>query len=310
MGMELRTLHALVEVVRCGGFSAAARSLFTTQSNVSKAVRQLEDELGMVLLDRMGGHCQLTDAGEVVFRRARSMLAAAEDIADELGDLRGVLRGTLRIGLPLFGSSVLFAPVFARFRSRYPGVDVGLEEQGSRRLEEMLRAGDVDIAASLAPVPEEFAWQHVRVEPLVALLPPGHALERRKRLRMVELAHEPFILFGEGFLLNQIIVDCCTRNGFRPTVAARSGQMDFIVGLVEAGLGVALLPRFLVAGRRGSVTRVLLDEPDTFWSMALIWRRGGYLSHAARAWLDLAREVHGDAPGGDAAPTPAAGKRP
>jgi len=308
--MELRTLHALVEVVRCGGFSAAARSLFTTQSNVSKAVRQLEDELGMVLLDRMGGHCQLTDAGQVVFRRARNMLAAAEDIADELGDLRGVLRGTLRIGLPLFGSSVLFAPVFALFRSRYPGVDVGLEEQGSRRLEEMLRAGDVDIAASLAPVPEEFAWQHVRVEPLVVLLPPGHALARRKRLRMAELAHEPFILFGEGFLLNQIIVDCCTRNGFRPAVAARSGQMDFIVGLVEAGLGVALLPRFLVSGYRGKAARALLDEPDTFWSMALIWRRGGYLSHAARAWLDLAREVHGDVPAGAAAPTPAAGKRP
>jgi DNA-binding transcriptional LysR family regulator len=290
--MELRTLHALVEVVRRGGFSAAAKVLFTTQSNVSKAVRQLENELGVALLDRRGGRCQLTDAGEVVFRRARGILTAAEDIVGELGELRGLMHGTLRLGLPLFGSSVLFAPVFALFRSRYPGVDVGLVENGSRRLEELLRAGEVDLAASLAPVPDEFEWQHVRAEPLIAVLPPGHHLSGRKSLRMADLAEEPFILFDEGFLLNQIILDTCARNGFRPAVAARSGQVDFIVGLVEAGLGVALLPRLIIAGHAGTAAQVWLDEPDTLWRMALIWRRGGYLSHAARAWLELAREVH------------------
>ncbi|WP_353118610.1 LysR substrate-binding domain-containing protein [Nitratidesulfovibrio sp.] len=297
--MEFRTLQAFVEVVRHGGFSAAARALFTTQSNVSKAVRQLESELGVVLLDRMGSRSQLTDAGEVVFRRARGILAATEDIQGELDDLRGLRRGTLRLGVPLFGSRVLFAPVFALFRTRYPGVDVGLVEDGSRRLGELLHAGEVDLAASLTPISGEFEWQHVRAEPLVALLPPGHALSGRCGLRLRELAGEPFILFGEAFQLNQIILDGCERNGFRPKVAARSGQMDFIIGLVEAGLGVALLPRLMVADHTTTAARVLLDEPDMWWRMALIWRRGGYLSHAARAWLDLAREVHGtvdDAP--------------
>lgn len=297
--MEFRTLQAFVEVVRHGGFSAAARALFTTQSNVSKAVRQLESELGVVLLDRMGSRSQLTDAGEVVFRRARGILAATEDIQGELDDLRGLRRGTLRLGVPLFGSRVLFAPVFALFRTRYPGVDVGLVEDGSRRLGELLHAGEVDLAASLTPISGEFEWQHVRAEPLVALLPPGHALSGRCSLRLRELAGEPFILFGEAFQLNQIILDGCERNGFRPKVAAHSGQMDFIIGLVEAGLGVALLPRLMVADHATTAARVLLDEPDMWWRMALIWRRGGYLSHAARAWLDLAREVHGtvdDAP--------------
>ena len=297
--MEFRTLQAFVEVVRQGGFSAAARALFTTQSNVSKAVRQLESELGVVLLDRMGSRSQLTDAGEVVFRRARGIMAATEDIQGELDDLRGLRRGTLRLGVPLFGSRVLFAPVFALFRTRYPGVDVGMVEDGSRRLGELLHAGEVDLAASLTPISGEFEWQHVRAEPLVALLPPGHALAGKPRLRLRELANEPFILFGEAFQLNQIILDGCERNGFRPRVAARSGQMDFIIGLVEAGLGVALLPRLMVADHTTTAARVLLDEPDMWWRMALIWRRGGYLSHAARAWLDLAREVHGivqDAP--------------
>ena len=111
--------------------------------------------------------------------------------------------------------------------------------------------------------------------------------------RLRDIAAEPFILFDEAFQLNQIILDGCERNGFRPRVAARSGQMDFIIGLVEAGMGVALLPRLMVADHHTTAARVLLDEPDMVWRMALVWRRGGYLSHAARAWLDIAREVHG-----------------
>ncbi|MCM0754536.1 LysR family transcriptional regulator [Desulfovibrio aminophilus] len=294
--MELRTLRALVEVVRRGGFSPAAEALFTTQPNVSKAVRRLEDELGVPLLERLGHQSKLTDAGRIVYQRARRMLAETDDMLAELDELRGLQRGTLRLGLPLFGSSVLFAPIFALFRVRYPGVEIKLVEHGSKRLEELLRAGEVDLAASLLPVSEEFQWQDVRAEPLVALLPEAHALAGRASLTLPDLAREPFILFEEGFLLNQVILDACSRRGFRPLVAARSGQIDFIVSLVKAGLGIALLPRLMAERRRQEgVPHVLLDEPGTLWHMALLWRRGGYLSHAARAWLDLCREAHAGA---------------
>jgi len=294
--MELRNLHALVEVARRGGFSQAAKALFTTQPNVSKAVRQLEDELGVPLLERMGHKSRLTDAGNVIYRRSLSILTETEDMVAELDELRGLRRGLLRLGLPLFGSSVLFAPIFALFRSRYPGVEISLVEHGSKRLEELLRAGEVDLAASLMPVPEEFEWQDVRAEPLVALLPSGHPLADRPSLRLQDLAREPFILFDEGFLLNKIILDCCARRGFTPAIAARSGQIDFIAGLVAAGLGIALLPRLMAEQRRQPGLRfTLLDEPDTVWHMALLWRKGGYLSHAAQAWLTLAKEAHPEA---------------
>ena len=81
MDMELRNLHALVEVARRGGFSPAAKALFTTQPNVSKAVRQLEDELGVPLFDRVGHKSTLTDAGRVIYRRALSILTETEDMA-------------------------------------------------------------------------------------------------------------------------------------------------------------------------------------------------------------------------------------
>ncbi|WP_112664299.1 LysR family transcriptional regulator [Microvirga flavescens] len=299
--MELRTLRAFVEVVRQGGFSQAAKAVFATQPTVSKAVKQLEDELGVPLLDRIGHRSEMTAAGEIVYRRALAILAERDDLIAELDELRGLKRGVLRLGLPPLGSSTLFAPLFAVYRSRYPGIEIRLVEHGSKRQEEILLAGEIDFAGSLLPVSDEFEAQAVRREPLMALLPSGHPVAKGRKISLADLAHIPFILFESGFALNKVILDACERRGFAPDVAARSGQIDFIVELVAAGLGVAFLPRMIAEQRaHPSVRRLLLDEPETDWHMALVWRRGAYLSHAARAWLALARDVHGKAASGAA----------
>lgn len=291
--MELRTLRAFVEVVRRGGFSQAAKTLNATQPTISKAVRQLEDDLGVLLLDRVGHRSELTVAGEIVYRHALSILAERDDLIAELDDLRGLRRGTLRLGLPPLGSGVVFASLFALFRSRYPGIDIRLVEHGSKRLEEILLAGEIDLAASLLPVPDEFDWQAVRKDTLVALLPAGHPLASGPGVDLEALAGSPFILFETGFALNQVILRACERRGVHPTIAARSGQIDFIVELVAAGLGVAFLPRMLVEQHQHASVRYLpLEEPEAEWQMALIWRRGSYLSHAAKAWLALSRDNH------------------
>ncbi len=292
--MELKALRHFVEVVRQGGFSHAAKVVFVSQPTVSKAVKQLEDELGVPLLERLGHRTQLTDAGHVVYRRALAMLAEREDLLAELGDLRGLARGVLRLGLPPLGSNTLFAPLFAEFRSRYPGIEIRLLEHGSQRLEEAVLAGEIELGGSLLPVADAFDWQPVREDPLVVLLPAAHPLAGEPALGLAELAKTPFILFEGGFVLNRRILDACRRRGYVPVEAARSGQVDFIVALVAAGLGAAFLPRLIAEQRpHPGVRAVLLDEPELRWHMALVWRRGGYLSHAARAWLALAREAGG-----------------
>lgn len=291
--MEIRTLRAFVEVVRQGGFSQAAKTVFATQSTVSKAVRQIEDEIGAPLLDRLGHRSTLTVAGEVVYRRAVRILAERESLMAELDDLRGLKRGMLRLGLPPIGSSTLFAPLFAIYRNRHPSIDIRLAEHGSDRLEEILHVGEIDLAASLLPVSDEFEWQEVRREPLVALLQTDHALAAKASINLAELKDQPFLLFESGFALNRIIVDACRRAGVEPSVAARSSQIDFIVELAAAGLGIAFLPRMIAEQRsHPAVRHVTLVDPGTEWHIAMIWRRGAYLSHAAKAWLALTREFH------------------
>ena len=292
--MEIRTLRAFVEVVRQGGFSQAAKTVFATQSTVSKAVKQLEDEIGVPLLDRIGHRSKLTAAGEIVYRRAQRILAERDDLIAELGELRGLKRGTLRLGLLPVGSGTLFAPLFAIYRKRYPGIDIRLVEYGSERLWEVLLSGEIELAASLLPVLEGFEWKDVQREPLTVLLPAGHMLSRRRSVDLLALRELPFILFESGFALNRIILDGCHRHGFEPTVVARSSQIDFIIALAATGMGAAFLPRTIAEQRKHpSVARVLLAEADMDWHVAMIWRRGAYLSHAAKAWLDLVATTRG-----------------
>lgn len=291
--MEFRPLRAFVEVVRQGGFSQAAKTVFATQSTVSKAVKQLEDEIGVPLLDRIGHRSVLTAAGEVVYRRGVKLLAGRDDLLAELDEIRGLRRGSLRLGLPPVGSSTLFAPLFAVYSQRYPGIEVRLVEHGSAQLQESLRAGEIDFAGALLPTSEDFEWQMVRREPLVALLPSNHSLATKRSVSLADLKDTSFILFEGGFALHRVILDASRRAGFEPNVVAQSTQIDFMIELVGAGLGAAFLPRMIATQRRNSAVRhVLLDEPGTEWIMAMVWRRDAYLSGAAKAWLELVREIH------------------
>ncbi|MEG6507831.1 LysR family transcriptional regulator [Methyloligella sp. 2.7D] len=293
--MEFRTLRAFVEVVRQGGFSQAAKTVFATQSTVSKAVKQLEEEIGTPLLSRIGHRSVLTAAGEVVYRRGVSLLADRDDLLIELDEIRGLKRGVLRLGLPPVGSSVLFASLFALYRKRYPGIEVRLVEHGSDELEARLTAGEIDFAGALLPTASQhFEWEPVRREPLVALLPADHPLGGRRSLSLKDLKDTPFILFDIGFALHRIVLDATRRAGFEPNVVAYSSQVDFMIELVGAGLGVAFLPRMMAAQRRKSTLRqVVVKDPDTEWVLVMAWRRGAYLSDAATAWLELLREMRG-----------------
>jgi DNA-binding transcriptional LysR family regulator len=290
--MEIRYLRAFVEVVREGGFSRAARRLHLTQSAVSKAVKQLEEELQLPLLDRVGHQSRLTEAGKLVFQKAEAILAQGDDLQSELRELRGLGSGTLRLGLPAIGSSTLFGRWFAVYRSRFPGIHIQLGEYGSKTLEKMVLAGELDLAGSLLPVSTEFAWQPVRREPIDVILSAQHPLANRRQIAFKSLAAEPFILYAPGFALNPIIRGACQQCGFEPKVVAESSQVEFVIELAAAKMGVAFVPRMVAEQRAHPLVKCLpLAQPKIHWHMALIWRRGGYLPAAAKAWLALAGEL-------------------
>lgn len=290
--MEFRPLRSFVEVVRQGGFSQAARTVLVTQSSVSKAVRQLEDELGMPLLTRQGHRSELTAAGEIVFRRGLKMLADRDALLAELDEYRNVRRGVLRLGLQPICGSGLFTPMIARFRQLHPDTEVRVIEQDAGQLDEGLRTGQLDFVGLVHPIPADCEWMPLYREPLFALLPASHPCATQSSLRLAHLMDTPFVLFENHFTLQQTVLETCRSAGFEPQVAARSSQIDFMVDLVGMGLGAAFLPRRIaIQHARNDVRHVPVDDPRMEWEMALAWHQETLMTGAADAWLALAEET-------------------
>lgn len=174
--MEFKQLRSFLEVVHRGGFTQAALTLHISQSAVSKQVAQLEQDLGVPLLERQGSQLHLTAAGKIVLERGEAMLRLRQELLSELDDLSQLARGELRLGLPLLGSDALFARLFAEYRRRYPNISIQLFEGGSRSVEQAVLSGELELGGSLTPSDPVFAYQPFCNEPLDALLPTDHPL--------------------------------------------------------------------------------------------------------------------------------------
>lgn len=291
--MDIRNLRGFVEVVRRGGFSRAAEALHVTQPAVSKMVRALEDELGLPLLLRQGRRVAPTDAGRVAFERAQAVLQAVRAVEEEVAAVGAVTRGTVRLGVPPMVGAAVFPPLLADFRRAHPAVAFELREEGARRVEALVLAGEIELGATVLPTDDaSFEVLPLSRDVLRAALHPRHPLARRRAVGLRELAPSPLLLYREDFALHGHILEACRREGFTPRVAAVSSQWDFLAALVAADMGVALLPQTIC--RRLDARRVrtaaLPDDPLLRWDLALVWRRGRWLPPAAAAFVALVRE--------------------
>lgn len=291
--MDLRSLRVFVEVVRQQSFTAAADALFVTQSAVSKMMLTLEDEIGEPLFVRDDGQRKrrmvLTDAGRLVQTRAQEMLASAASLRADLDALGDLQRGELAIGIPPLGAK-LIAPTLSAYHRQHPGIELKMLESGSRAIEAGLRGAELELGYYLAPVADDLDYLTMYDYPLRLLAARDSAWRNRKVVRLAELAGESFLLYGETFLLNEVIGHACQQAGFTPTIACRSNQWDLITTLVESGMGIALLPEPYckdVDPRRFLSISVI--EPEMRWVLVLAWRKAARLSRAGQAWLALAQ---------------------
>ena len=290
--MDLRALRYFVEVVRQNGFTRAANTLHVTQPTISKMVKSLEDELGGPLLLREGRSVRLTDAGKVVYERGLVLLDEAKLLRQEVAEVDGIARGELTVGImPTAGHYM--APVIALFQKRHPGVTLQVDEQGARAQRQALLDGKLDMTLGLLsePDPELQTTTIARQTTRVAMA--AHRVEDANApLTWRDLRDEPFVLYTPGFKLHQAVLEQCARAGFEPHIRLQSRYWDFIGDLVAQDVGIAVMFEHVIA--RYDPARVAsrpLVDPVLSWDVVLMWRPG-YLSRAARAWLDCVREIY------------------
>ncbi|MGY6031488.1 LysR family transcriptional regulator [Phytobacter sp. AG2a] len=284
--MDIRTLRYFVEVVRQQSFTRAAERLFVTQPTISKMLKNLEDELNCTLLIRDGRKLLLTDTGRVVFERGLAILAEFRQLEAELGDIHHLNKGILRLGIPPMVGMLMAGPI-SLFRQRYPGVELKIAEFGGLTVQQAVTNGELDLAMTALPVEpgSGLATLPLFSHSLCVLVPRSGEWHNMTSITPSQLAAHPLLIYNEDFALSRQLNLLFSQHGVKPRIAVRSGQWDFLAAMVQAGVGIAILPEPICQRLDKQTLNWIPLESDLRWLLGMIWREGVYLSHSAQAWL-------------------------
>jgi len=289
--MELRHLRYFVAVAEALSFARAAERLHLSQPPLSRQIRALEDELGTPLFARTKRSVRLTPAGAALLPEARRLLRDADGLKAGARQVAAGEVGALALGFISVAAYNLLPELAPEFRRRHPGVKLALQEATSDVQLPALRQAELDVGLVLPPVAEPgLEYAPLLHEPLMAALPTGSS-GGRAPVALASLRDKPFILIPRqvGTSLYDAIVGACQRAGFSPRIEQEAIQMQTIVSLVAAGMGVALVPASLRHLRRTGVTYRPLAERSPRIEIGIAWRRADD-APAVRAFVALARD--------------------
>jgi len=298
LGVEVRHFAALDAVAKEGSFGRAADRLGYTQSAVSQQIATLERIVGETLVERPGGPraVSLTEAGRLVLRHAEAIVARLEAAKADISALRAGETGTLRVGTYQSVGARVLPGVMRRFMADWPGIELGLSEPATDpELYGLIESGEVDLAFCSPPLPEgPFEALELMSDPYVLLVPADSPLARRKSASLDDLGDH--VLIGSSTCASGGVVESALRKeGFDVSYAFRSDDNGTVQGLVAAGFGVALVPLLAVAAPGDDRVRVLRLLPAVpRRAVAVLWHRDRHRSAAARAFIEIAREVSAD----------------
>ncbi|WP_457092817.1 LysR family transcriptional regulator [Microvirga sp. P5_D2] len=271
---QLRYFQAVAEELHFGRASARLR---IAQPALSRQIQQLEDEIGALLLKRTQRTVELTPAGALFLDRTSQIL---EEVSKAVVDARRVSKGEyghLVVGFIHSSTYGLLPAIVERFRHLYPDIELELREMSIAEQHDALSRGLIDIGLLRPqPAPQGIEVQAIMEDPFLLAVPDKHRLAKLDAVNMKSLAEEPMVMFSkrESPLFHSRITAMCEKNGLTLKIVQHATQIHTIVGLVGAGIGIAVVPETAKNLRpRGVRFLQILDEPEPV-HVALGWQRG------------------------------------
>lgn len=285
--MDLRQLTYFIEVAKHKSFTKASNIMHLTQPTLSKMVKSLEDELEIELIDRSARQIELTEAGNIVYEEGQIVIESLNNLSTHLFDLMNLKKGTIKIGIPPLIGSLFFPKIIKSFKDAYPNVEIKLTEHGANKIKQDVRDGLLDFGVVVLPVGEdEFDILPFIHEEMMLYVHSTSPYAKKKRVKMEDLHEESFILFSEDFALHDRIIQECVRAGFQPKIAYESSQWDFITGMIEENLGIAILPASIAKKVNPDLIQAIpIVAPPIPWRLGIILKKGRYVSHATSEFI-------------------------
>lgn len=294
--MDIRQLSYFAEVAKHKSFTKASQTLYLSQSTISKMIKNLEEELQVVLIDRSGKQIELTDEGEIVFEYAQDILNRLDDLSASLYDIMHLKKGKVKIGLPPVIGTLTFPSIITEFRRQFPEIHLQLVEVGAKKVEQYVEDRTIDFGVVMLPVNEtKFDVVPFVQEELRLLIHASHPLANKPAVSIAELSEEEFLLLTDEFTLHHRVLDECMQAGFEPKISYQSSQWDFIAEMVSKSLGVTLFPRSICERFHSEDVKAVPLSQSTPWKLGVILAKNRYISYAARKFIQLIQS-HRDSP--------------
>jgi DNA-binding transcriptional LysR family regulator len=292
--MELRQLKAFIAIAETGTFTAGAARVHITQAAISMQLKQLETEVGAPLFIRAPRRVILTEAGEALLERARSILREHDAALAEIAELAGAEHGRLRVGSA--SAMVAAGPlprILKELRALHPRADVSISSGTSEALVRQILAGDLDVAFVSLPVESRGILTEVLSrDELIAIASPHHKLAKQRVVTAAVLANEKLILGEKGGNTRRLIDQFFAEAGAHPTIMMELSRLAAIKRMVEAEMGVGIVPSQSAREEveDGRLVAWWIEGAKINWELGLAKMSGGYDSPICQTFIRLSKQ--------------------
>jgi LysR family cyn operon transcriptional activator len=273
--MELRHLRYFAALAETLHFTRAADRTHVTQSTLSHQIKQLEEELGVNLFDRIGKRVVITEAGDTLLAQILPALKQIDMAVTALNSQPGSVAGTLRVGATYSFNTRLVPQCIASFLSRNPAIRVTAEELSQAKIVERLESGELDLGIAYRPTEDHDLWfEPLYNEEMVLVVASDHPLAKRRKVRMIELHNLRMALLPTMFSTRQQLDECFRAAGAEPVVVAEMNTIMPMIELVKQTDLAGIVGETAVGGVEG-LAIVALENPTPIRTPGLLWKRGG-----------------------------------
>lgn len=287
--MKLHQLQYYCAACRNGNITKAANELHVSQPSISMAIRELENEFGVMLLQRNNKGFSVTQEGKYFYERAMSLLEQADELNQMMCDM-GNQRKRINLGIPPMIGTFLFPKMYKEFKKYYPEIMLNSREGGSRYLIEMLDDSVLDFA--IVPINQlaEDSYNILRLTETetVFCVSRNHPLAGRETVSMEQIKDEPLIMFNDGFYQNQVIKERFETEGYRPRILHYSSQFYTIKEFISDEITAGFMFRD-IAETVPEIRGISLENP-IYIQIGLVWKRNQHMFHDATRFLDFTRK--------------------
>lgn len=292
--MLARHIQYFLAVAEHLSFTKAATALHVSQPALSQQVRQLEESLGAPLFDRSGRTTRLTDAGHVYLLYARRADQELREAKRAIHDVSDLSRGSLRVAVTPTFTTYLVGPLIEAFHARHPGITVNLKELAQERIEELLLAGELDAGIAFDEInTADLEAVPLLNETLALVVNCRHRLAKQQSITSQGLNAESLVLLSTEFATREQINRYCRKHEIHPKVQMEANALGAVIEIVRRTNLATLVPAKIALAHDDLVAITL--EPERLQRRAvLIRRKEAFLSAAARAFIELAKEVSRD----------------